>query len=488
MNVKSIFQIGFAAIIAGLCLLVGYEGTALEPTQVYRVYLKGESLGLIESKQALEDYIDEEQESLKEKYGVSKVYAPTDLDIEKEITYDEKVSSTQEIYNKIKNITPFTINGYSIIIKGVEGKDAEGNAITTADKTIYVLDKKIFEEAVQKTIYSFINKEQYEKYLNNEQEEIKETGNKIEDVYIKNKILIRKQTISTDEVIYQNTDDLSKFLMFGTLEEQKRYVVQDGDTISDVAFNNKISNEEFLVANPQFKDENSLLFPGQEVTLGILQPQLDLVEVDHIVELQEVKYTREVRYDNNLLVGTTNVIQEGQNGLAKVTRKTQKVNGAITSTVPISTEDIKPAVNEIIVRGGKQNSYGDAGYWGWPTKTPYTLSSGFGYRWGVLHDGLDIAGCGFGSPIYASNNGTVVEVGSKWPNGIYAIINHNNGYYTIYAHMSKLYVQKGQVVSMGQVIGAMGQTGMATGVHLHFGVWKGYPYYGGYAINPLSIF
>ena len=490
MNTKTMIQIALSTMISVGCLCLGYEARVQEPLQVYRVYLEGKSLGLIQSKNDLEDYIDKEQQSLKEKYNVQKVYAPTDLDIEKEITYNERIQSTQEIYHKIENITPFTVNGYSITIKGLEEKDEDGNDIITKDKTIYVLDKEIFEKAVQNTIESFVEKEKYEDYLNNTQEEIKDEGSKIEDVYIENKITIRKENIPANEMIYQTVEDLSKFLMFGTLEEQKKYTVQVGDTISDIAYNNKISNEEFLVANPQFQDENSLLFPGQEVTLGILQPQFDIVEVDHVVELKEVKYTREVRYDNNLLIGTTNVIQQGQNGLARTTSKVKKVNGEITSflTERSLTETITPAVNEIIVQGGRANAYAVSGYWAWPTKTPYTITSGLGYRWGTYHDAIDIAGTGRGSPIYAANNGVVTEARYRWPDGNYIVINHNNGYYTIYGHLDTFYVKVGQIVSQGQVIGGMGSTGYVTGVHLHFGLWKGAPYHGGTVLNPLSLY
>lgn len=491
MNSKIIIQALFASILSFGCVLLGYESKVAEPLQVYRVYLEGKSLGLIESKQDLENYIDSEQQALKEKYNIDKVYAPTDLDIEQEITYDERINTTQQIYDKIKNITPFTISGYSITIKGIEETNEAGEKVTTEDKVIYVLDQKIFDQAVDNMIASFIDKDQYEKYVNGTQEEIKDVGSQIEDVFIENKIIIRKENISADETIYQNVEDLSKFLMFGTLEEQKKYTVQEGDTISDVAYNNKISNEEFLVANPQFQDENSLLFPGQQVTLGILQPQFDLVEVDHVVELQAIKYTREVRYDNNLLIGTTNVIQSGQDGLARTTRKVKKVNGEITSvaTDQSSTEVITPAVNEIVVRGGRANSYADSGYWAWPTKTPYTITSGLGYRWGSYHDAIDIAGTGRGSPIYAANNGVVVEATYRWPDGNYIVINHNNGYYTIYGHLDTFYVQVGQVVSLGQVIGGMGSTGYVTGVHLHFGLWKGGPpYRGGTVLNPLTLY
>ena len=60
---------------------------------------------------------------------------------------------------------------------------------------------------------------------------------------------------------------------------------------------------------------------------------------------------------------------------------------------------------------------------------------------------MDIAGAGYGSPIYASNNGIVVASSYKWDNGEYIVINHNNGYYTLYAHLAERYVSVGQEVT-----------------------------------------
>ena len=71
--------------------------------------------------------------------------------------------------------------------------------------------------------------------------------------------------------------------------------------------------------------------------------------------------------------------------------------------------------------------------------------------------------------------------------GLNVVILHANGYYTVYAHCSKLYVSVGQQVSRAQIIAAMGHTGTAYGTHLHFGVYVGRPYNGGYPINPLRL-
>ena len=91
-----------------------------DPQEVYRVYLDGDSIGLIYSKDDFEEHINKEEEAIKEQYNVEKVYIPNNLDIVKEITYNEKVESVTAIYEKIKDKTSFTIKGYKITIKGVD--------------------------------------------------------------------------------------------------------------------------------------------------------------------------------------------------------------------------------------------------------------------------------------------------------------------------------------------------------------------------------
>ena len=477
----------------------GFTSIITKPKTVYRVYLKGESLGLINSKKSFEQYIDMKQNEIKEKYNVDKVYVPAELDIVKEITFENTIKSNKEIYNEIKDISPFTIDGYAVKIKGIDSKNSEGKTVKGKTQYIYVTDKKVFTDSIEKTAKSFIKEEDYNNYANGTQKEIQTTGTIIEKIYIKNKITIKKDKIPVNKTIYQKVEDLSKYLLFGTTQDQAKYTIQDGDTISDVAFNNKISVEEFLIANPSFKDENSLLAPGQEVTLGILKPQFSLVEEDHVVKDEEKKYTTKVEEDPNQYTNYQVVKQKGENGLNRVTQKIQKVNGETVSVVGIAglTEVLKEPIEEIVVKGTKKESwsggYGDLivvkGMFGWPA-TCSTISSPFGWRWGSLHDGTDIAGCGYGSNIFAAESGTVATVSYKYDNGQYIVIHHDNGYYTMYAHLCSgcTYVKQGDRVTRGQPIGGMGQTGFATGVHLHFSVWTGPPYVGGTALNPMSFY
>ena len=491
--------IGILLILCTI-LTTGFTVLNKNPKTVYRVYLKGKSLGLIESKIELENYIDKKQAEIKEKYNVKKVYAPTDLDIVKEVTYYNKVSSVKKIYNKIKDISPFTIGGYKITIKGIEKTDSKGKKIKTANQTIYVIKKSTFTEAIDNTVKAFIKEEDYDAFANETQKEIEDTGKLIEKIYIDNKITIRKTNIPVNKKIYMDKIDLSKYLLFGTTEPQKTYEVKDGDTITDVAFNNKISTEEFLIANPTITSENALLYKGQKVTLGILKPQISIVEEDHIVKDEEQNFTTKTEEDPNQYTNYSQVKQHGVKGLNRVTQKVQKVNGETVSVVGVAKEVLKAPVEEIVVKGTKPmgggyftGGYGSVipskGIFGWPA-TCSTISSPFGWRWGALHDAIDIAGCGYGSNIFAAESGEVVQSSYKYDNGQFITVRHDNGYYTMYAHLCNgcRYVNVGDRVQKGQVIGGMGQTGAATGVHLHFAIWTGYPYHGGRPLNPLGFY
>ena len=483
--------------------ILGLESKIESPRQLYNVYLAGKSIGIIESKEALENYIDEKQQELKNKYHVDKVYAPNDLDIVKEITYDNKISTVEEIYKKIENIkgaSSFTIDGYKIYIKGIEKKNEDGTTTTTDDVTLYVLDKDIFTNSVKKTITAFIDKDTYEAYLNDTQKKIEgnDTGTIIENLYIQNTITIKKDRIPAGDKIYETEEELSKFLLFGTTDEQETYIVKAGDTIEEISNNNKLSTEEFLIANTNFKTAQDLLYLGQEVKLGLISPKFDLVEVEHVVSQKPIKMETIYKDDDTQYVGYEKVEQDGKDGLALVTEKIQLVNGEIQDTVQANSVVLSPSINKIVVRGTKRYSSSSLGpnvdvpvgigSWVWPTNSPYTISSYFSWRWGKHHDAVDITGSGYGSPIKAANNGIIVQSGYTSTNGNYIVIAHQNGYYTMYAHMAARYKQVGDIVMAGDQIGTMGNTGFAYGVHLHFGLYKGYPFRGGVAINPLNLY
>jgi murein DD-endopeptidase MepM/ murein hydrolase activator NlpD len=104
------------------------------------------------------------------------------------------------------------------------------------------------------------------------------------------------------------------------------------------------------------------------------------------------------------------------------------------------------------------------------------------------HGAIDIA-ADYGSPVVAAAAGKVVFAGWRSNGGGYQVyVSHGSGLYTTYNHMSSIAVGIGQSVSAGQRVGRIGQTGNATGPHLHFEVWIGFPWRGGYETNPMRYF
>jgi murein DD-endopeptidase MepM/ murein hydrolase activator NlpD len=100
------------------------------------------------------------------------------------------------------------------------------------------------------------------------------------------------------------------------------------------------------------------------------------------------------------------------------------------------------------------------------------LSSGFGYRWGTLHAGVDFA-APLGTPEYAAMDGVVVRAGAASGFGLAVYIQHENGDVTVYGHMQEILVQEGQTVKAGDTIALLGNRGQSTGPHLHFEVHVG---------------
>ena len=109
------------------------------------------------------------------------------------------------------------------------------------------------------------------------------------------------------------------------------------------------------------------------------------------------------------------------------------------------------------------------------------LTSGFGYRWGRQHSGIDFAN-DVGTKVRAARTGRVIYAGWYSGYGYTLIIEHEQGYKTLYGHLSGAVIQDGQYVKGGQVIAYMGNTGNSTGPHLHFEVLKN-----GVPINPYHV-
>jgi len=174
-------------------------------------------------------------------------------------------------------------------------------------------------------------------------------------------------------------------------------------------------------------------------------------------------------------------------------RASQVGNRTVVAVAPVGSENYAPIVKPLVGQAvspdlpplGSADQYlpGATQFNGyiWPTRG--VLTSGYGWRWGRMHRGIDIAGP-IGTPVVAAAPGVVVTAG--WNSGGYGNlveIKHEDGSLTLYAHNHRILVRKGQQVDQGDQIAEMGSTGYSTGPHLHFEVHL--PGQG--ATNPISM-
>lgn len=409
----------------------------------------------------------------------NEVYVPNGIDIKKVYTYNDKVYSIKDIYKKIMSEKACTIAGYKFTIKSISD--------SMDDINIYTLDKEIFYEAIDRFIKIFLSEEDYEAYKTNNQSEIATTGSIIEKVYIEQPISYKATNVSVEEKVYINSSELADFLLYGPDNKEAHYVtVKTGDTIESIADENKISIQEILISNPQYTSKENLIAQGSLIKIATINPRIQVVVEKYEVYDQEIGFTTIERYDETENQGKKDIIQVGEKGLERITQNVKIINGMMSYVSPLGKTVIKSSVPEIISIGTKYiPNVGSLASWGWPT-TGYAITSYWGWRPPVpgvydeptCHSGVDIAP-GFGQPIYASNNGVVEYKGWQDSYGNIVTINHNNGYYTAYAHMSSFAdISVGETVTRGQVIGYIGMTGSANGPHVHFEIRKGCNYYG----------
>lgn len=202
------------------------------------------------------------------------------------------------------------------------------------------------------------------------------------------------------------------------------------------------------------------------------------LSTDWIYE-EEIPYETEITEDDSQPEGYEEITQEGQNGTKQTTLRLTFVNGDQTDAVVTDEKEIsKPVKEKKIVGTAKSSENGGSGSgestgsFMWPVPHTHNITSYMEWRWGRMHNGIDIAGGGdYGQPFVAADGGTVVWSGDDGGGyGNYVMIDHGNGYMTVYGHACELACSTGDYVSQGQVIGYIGSTGNSTGPHLHFEV------------------
>ena len=246
------------------------------------------------------------------------------------------------------------------------------------------------------------------------------------------------------------------------------YTAAAGDTVQTVVDNTGVSWDTLAALNPDLTGTDEVLDEGTAVMTGVSHPDmLQIKEVVRSTYTEPIPFDTQTSESDEYDFGKTVVVQEGADGTEEITRETTYIDGVESSSEVVNYKVLQNPTTQLIVKGTKLASGMVArigsGTFVWPVPN-YTYVS----RWmSSYHKGADICAA-YGTPIIASDSGKVVTAGWHYSYGNYVIIDHGNGYRTLYAHMSQLKCTAGQAVNQGDVIGLVGSTGDSTGNHCHF--------------------
>lgn len=246
-----------------------------------------------------------------------------------------------------------------------------------------------------------------------------------------------------------------------TRKEIQVYSVQGGDTVLGIAAKFKVQPETLLWANPALENNPDLLRISDQLRIlpidGVLHTVKAGDSLSALASTYKVDVSQIIAYESNnlsdasapLIIGTDIVVPGGTKPFI-----TRQVVGTGVTAVPVPS-----------------SVSGATGNFGWPSSG--SISQNY---WGG-HQALDIASR-TGAAVKAADGGFVTVAGGGWNGGYgnHVIIDHGNGFVTLYAHLNTIFVKAGETVGAGQQVGTVGNTGNSTGPHLHFEIrYQGYP-------------
>jgi len=433
---------------------------------IFHIYSKGEYVGVIADQEKLEELKEEELEKAASEFKNLPLTIGTDLSVIPEQVFTAETND-------------------DIVLEKLHGMlsvEAEAVGVSINEElAFYVNDMATYNEMIRKLKLQSVS----EKKLNEFEARtassepvppLREDETRIVNILISGEIQAIPGKVAPEDV--RSTEEAMVLLNKGTLEE-KKYVVSSGDVLGSIAADHNMATTKLLELNPGFT-EDKILRLGDKLNVTAVEPYVE-VEVHYETKTKEaIKYAKITEEDNTLYKGEKKVTKKGSDGEKIVTELIRKRDGQTVGRSVSEEKIIAEAVDKVTVVGTKVMPSRGSGTFIWPASGGY-VSSQMGSRWGRTHQGIDIARpSSYG--IVAADNGVVTTMGYHSTYGNRVIITHNNGYETLYAHLSSIEVSNGQTVPQGTKIGVMGSTGRSTGVHLHFEVLKN-----GSNINPMSV-
>lgn len=443
--------------------LAGHQYVNANTLEVYHVYVGDKIVGTVSHPEVVDQLIEAKYAQLEQQYPNIHMELETEaINFKSEKAFKAK-SDDAAVTKELNSLLTAHAVGIEIRVEGELIGVVKDQA--TADQILAEIKKP----------YSTLPKDQQVQTAS----AVEEEGVGKEQVSIESVDFVQEvdvNAIETDpEAIVDSAAILEKLKDGETVGT--KYVVQAGDCISCIAEKLDVSEEYIYDKNPGVKD--SLLQIGQELDLTEFVPSLSVETIERREEVHDVHFETIYQTDDTLKLGKTVTVQEGVPGKKQVSLRVTKIDGT-EKEIEIVGEEILVEPSPAVIKKGTKVIPGEGtGSFAWPVSKP-TITSSFGERWGTTHKGLDMVAKN--KNILASDTGKVIFAGNRSGYGNCVIIDHGNGYKTLYGHLSKISVKKGTNVEKGEAIGVMGNTGNSFGVHLHFEIHKN-----GVAKNPITF-
>ena len=281
---------------------------------------------------------------------------------------------------------------------------------------------------------------------------------------------VNELSIRPINVLLSSVESNSKALRLMTKggEMETLHIVEEGESLESIAENFGVDTVNVTVYDSQnLGDSSAEVMQGDMVCINSSVEPVAVEMVEEGKMKETIEYETIKKKSKEYYQGDTHLEQEGINGVQIFEGTLTKVAGEVVNRKEISTSVIREKQDKIILIGTKERpKTAPTGTYAIPLEY-YTVTSEFGQRWGRLHAGIDLADP-TGTPIHASDGGTVIRSEYFGGYGNCVEIDHENGRVTRYGHCSALLVNVGDKVYQGQEIGLVGSTGNSTGPHLHF--------------------
>lgn len=415
------------------------------PTDSFSIISEGKELCKLREPELLDAALEKLDREL-EQTVKHEIDIESEFEVAPSKAKDNEIASEEDLYQLLKSNVTYSILAYELNIDG---------------QKIGVLNSEDEAKALIEEVKDYFT-QAYDK------ESLLEVTT-VEDVEIKQ--------VKANNSEIQKKEDLINYIIKGT-DEEKKYIVEKGDTYWTIAeyFNMKL--DDLISANPQSDPERIQI--GDELNLIVPKPFISVQVKRTVVQEEKMPFETEYAYVSYMYNDEQVVSKKGKYGISEIEAIVTEQNGVQIAKEVLSEKVIAEPVTQVVTTGTQDPPpKKGTGYFINPLPGSI-ISSRFGSRSGGFHLGQDMAKAS-GSTIKAADGGTVTFAGWSGSYGYMVDIDHGGGFLTRYAHCSDIYVSVGEKVYQGKAIAAVGSTGVSSGPHLHFEVRK----YGS-VVNPAS--